>query len=51
MNYKCPECNEEMEALLFMGVQLEGYICPKCKQFYPADGDGIPELKPLAKVF
>jgi len=46
----CPKCKHEMQALLFMGVQLEGYVCPHCKILYPVDDEGNMDEKPLATV-
>ena len=44
----CPlkECDgTELSVLLFMGVQPDGYVCPKCKTYFDPDN-----LKPLARV-
>lgn len=49
--YKCPKCDTVMTVLLFMGVQLDGYICPTCNILYPVDENDAPQFEPLAKVF
>jgi uncharacterized protein YbaR (Trm112 family) len=48
---KCPDCDTRMELFLFMGVQPEGYTCPKCKMFYPIDDNGLPIPKTKIKVY
>jgi tRNA(Ile2) C34 agmatinyltransferase TiaS len=34
----CPQCGSQTNALLFMGVQPDGYVCPKCKLWIAPDG-------------
>ena len=46
----CPNCNHKMQALLFMGVQLDGYACDNCKLFYPIDDSGKMKTTPLATI-
>lgn len=36
-NPMCPDCNVEMDVLLFMGVEPEGYVCPKCNVLFTED--------------
>lgn len=40
----CPVCNVEMDTLLFMGVEPEGYVCPKCNCLFSED------MEPMATV-
>ena len=44
---KCPECDVDMTVLLFMGIEPDGYVCPKCKSVYDLEN---PEKK-IAKIF
>jgi hypothetical protein len=49
-SFHCPDCGQEsgpMDILLFMDIQLEGYVCRNCRGFY-AQIEG--ELKRLATV-
>lgn len=49
-DFPCPKCGAVMQVLLFMGVQPEGWVCPECHLFFPAQHDGKPCDKPLAVV-
>ena len=40
----CPNCNGELDVLLFLGISPDGYVCPKCQVYFNDD------LKPLAMV-
>ena len=40
----CPTCGSALEALLFLGVEPHGSVCPRCKIHYNDD------LKPDAQV-
>lgn len=42
---KCPKCKVYMDTILFMGVQPDGYACPKCHTYY------TPALKPLGVMY
>ena len=33
----CPTCGTVLEVLLFMGIQPEGYVCPRCSIHYDDD--------------
>jgi ssDNA-binding Zn-finger/Zn-ribbon topoisomerase 1 len=46
----CPKCGTVMQVLLFMGVQPDGWVCPECHLYFPAQHDGKPAEKPLAVV-
>lgn len=48
--HNCPECDTVLKVLLFMGEIPDGYVCPKCKLYYPPKDDGSPEEKPRAVV-
>lgn len=43
-NPMCPDCNVEMDVLMFMGVEPEGFVCPKCNRLFN------DEMKPMAIV-
>jgi uncharacterized protein YbaR (Trm112 family) len=46
MNEKeCPKCGISLEVLLFMGVEPEEFVCPKCNVMYSFD-----DLKPIVLV-
>lgn len=34
----CPDCGVPMDTLLFMGIQPEGFICPKCRTLFSDSG-------------
>lgn len=46
----CPKCETLMQVLLFMGIQPEGYVCPKCHVLFSIQPDGKPAEQPLAVV-
>lgn len=46
----CPKCKTPMSPLLFMGVQPDGWVCPKCSLYFSSKDDGQPNDKPLAVI-
>lgn len=30
----CPTCGTKLEVLMFMGIEPDGYVCPKCQRHY-----------------
>jgi len=43
--HNCPNCQTELQVLLFMGVQPDGFVCPKCKIVFPIV-DNEPDNNP-----
>jgi hypothetical protein len=41
----CPQCGHELDVLLFMDVQPDGYVCKPCGRLY-----GLNDLAPGARV-
>jgi len=41
----CPYCQGPLEVLLFMGVQPDGFTCPKCSVFFS------PAMKALGTIY
>lgn len=40
----CPKCGTQLEEMLFMGSEHDGWVCPECSIYYN------DEFKPLARV-
>lgn len=40
----CPKCGHTLEALLFLGITPDGYVCETCQLYFNDD------LQPLAHV-
>lgn len=53
--FKCEKCDTELEVMLFMGVQPEYYVCPKCQVAFDVDeSEGMAHPKPgrmMAKIY
>lgn len=43
--HHCPTCKTELQTLLFLGIEPDGYVCPTCKVLFHPE-----TLKPLAHV-
>lgn len=35
----CPKCGAHMVALLFMGVQPDGWVCQRCRAYVSPTGE------------
>ena len=42
---KCPTCSTPLRVLMFMGEQVDGYVCDPCSTWFHPDS-----LEPLAVV-
>jgi len=40
----CPKCNAEVQVLLFMGVQPDGFVCEKCRTYFAPDGTALAKV-------
>ena len=41
---QCPTCDVPLQALLFMGVQPDGYVCPGCGGYFGEDGKRLASV-------